>query len=360
MARSLTLELPVSVPENMPHLATVKLWLHLLQAICTILTVAVVAPIMAIEIRYYGGSQAGPNFTAFVSAFTIAIPLCMVYFPWIYARKNKFKKLGKFFLKPRTNLIFDSFDACLWCAAGIAMTVHANNPTHCNFDSDLQNTFGDSYVSAWTNQCNCAKAAAGFAWATCILWVATLICSLIILWNEKQLVRQNLKEHEDNKQTSLEMTEEYTVPATPMQDEEMASTQPQIYNQGQPSENTTHAPMLQDTRYHEYVQSPPPMPAASQGVHYQEHAQPPSQNPIPTPAYAHYHQPQQQQPQHQQPQQQQQQHYHASPNQHVQPMVYQNVQSPDSMRYEVSPEPALSFAPMVMPDPSHYTRQGNF
>ncbi|KAF7725228.1 hypothetical protein EC973_000316, partial [Apophysomyces ossiformis] len=235
MTRSVTLELPVSVPENMPHLTTVKLWLHLIQAVCILLTVVMVAPIMAIEIHYYGGSQAAPNFTIFVSVFTFLIPVCMAYFPWAYARKNKFKKIGKFFLKPRTNIIFDTFDACLWCAAGISLTVHATKPTHCDLDSNMVKTYGDTYVSAWTSQCNLAKAAAGFAWATCVLWLASLTCSLIMLWTEKQLIRNNLKEQENNRQTSLEMVEEsYPEHAVAPQDEETANTQ------APPSHDTQH------------------------------------------------------------------------------------------------------------------------
>lgn len=50
---NLSLELPVTVPDNMPHLATVKAWIHVVQAVLTVLTVCVVAPVIAIEIKYY-------------------------------------------------------------------------------------------------------------------------------------------------------------------------------------------------------------------------------------------------------------------------------------------------------------------
>ncbi|KAI9491922.1 hypothetical protein BDB00DRAFT_766313 [Zychaea mexicana] len=197
----------------MPHLSTVKVWLHLSQIVLTLLTICTVAPVIATEIRFYGGSQAGPNWTLVVAVFTIWIPLLLVYFPWAYDRKNKFKRIGKFCLKPRTNLIFTGFCSLMWAAAGIAMAVHANNPEHCNVDSELADSDGD-YASAWSAQCNCAKAAAGFSWITCFIWIATLICSVIIFWNEKQLIQKNLRDHERNKQEA----------ASAQQDEEMAES----------------------------------------------------------------------------------------------------------------------------------------
>ncbi|KAF7726646.1 hypothetical protein EC973_008519, partial [Apophysomyces ossiformis] len=62
-----------------------------------------------------------------------------------------------------------------------------------------------------------------------------------------------------------------------------------------------------------------------------------------------------------------QQQYHAPPVQHIQPSAadqahyyhQQPIQSQESLRYEVGPDPAPSFTPMPMPEPSHYARQGN-
>lgn len=76
----------------------------------------------------------------------------MVVFPWLYDTKGKFRHFGKFFLKPRTSLIFTGFYTGFWCTAGIAMTVHANNPAHCNLDSDLQESYGDDYTGTWASQ----------------------------------------------------------------------------------------------------------------------------------------------------------------------------------------------------------------
>lgn len=108
-----------------------------------------------VNITYYclqGASQPGPNYTLFVGLASIVIPVCMVLFPWLYESKGKFRHFGKFFLKPRTSLIFTGFYTGFWCTAGIAMTVHANNPDHCNLDSDLQKSYGDDYTSSWSSQ----------------------------------------------------------------------------------------------------------------------------------------------------------------------------------------------------------------
>lgn len=87
-----------------------------------------------------------------MSIFSIGIPVILIFFPWAYEHKNKFKKLGKFALKPRTNMIFTSFNSVVWVACGIAMSVHSNNPSHCALDGNLQKEYGDDYVNAWATQ----------------------------------------------------------------------------------------------------------------------------------------------------------------------------------------------------------------
>lgn len=98
-----------------------------------------------------GGSQAAPNWTLFVAILTCWIPGLLVYFPWAYDRQNKFKRIAKFCMKPRTSLIFTAQGSFLWAAAGIAMTVHANKPEHCTLDSSRADS-DDAYASAWPAQ----------------------------------------------------------------------------------------------------------------------------------------------------------------------------------------------------------------
>ncbi|KAI8367550.1 uncharacterized protein BYT42DRAFT_477020, partial [Radiomyces spectabilis] len=260
-------ELPISVPENMPHLGTAKVWLHISQVITTFMTICMVAPIISTESRFYGGSQPGPNYTLFVAIISIAIPIILIYFPWMYDRKNKFKKLGKFCLKPRTNMIFTSFYSVLWGTAGIAITVHANNPDHCNFDGEMQENYGNDYTSAWTTQCNLAKAAAGFTWITCLLWVATLICTLIIFWNEKQLIQKNLRTHEMNKQAALGMANDVengqyqtAHPGYYEEDDAHVNVRPQSLDQARPLNNVSPPPMHEASPF-ESPYDPPVQPA---------------------------------------------------------------------------------------------------
>lgn len=103
--------------------------------------------------KQQGGSQASPNWTLVVAVISWWVPVLLVYFPWMYESKNKFRKIGKFCMKPRTNLIFTAFNSVLWATAAIAMTVHANNASNCNLDSELEKS-DDSYSGAWTQQVN--------------------------------------------------------------------------------------------------------------------------------------------------------------------------------------------------------------
>ncbi|KAI8339951.1 hypothetical protein BC941DRAFT_349215 [Chlamydoabsidia padenii] len=154
------------------------------------------------------GSQPGPNYTLAMTILSIGIPILLLYFPWAYDHHNQFKTIGKFAIKPRTNMIFTTFYSMAWVTCSIAMSAHANNPSHCVLDKTLQKKHGDDYTKAWVNQCNLGKAGAAFAWLTCLTWVGAWICTMIILWNEKQLIQQNIKENKQNRQTALEEDEE--------------------------------------------------------------------------------------------------------------------------------------------------------
>ncbi|KAF1800928.1 hypothetical protein V8B55DRAFT_1531510 [Mucor lusitanicus] len=215
------LDVPVDLSEQTTDkLELAKKIIHLVTGACGILTIAVVAPLIATEARYLGAGVAGPNYTLFVALVSLPVPFLLVYFPWMYEKYNKFKRLGKFCLKNRTNLIFCGFNTFLWATAGIAITVHSNNASNCALNPDLTETYGDDYTSAWSTQCNLAKVTAGFAWITCILWLVTLAITGVSFWKEKSLIQQRLNEHRLNKQSKLEeqrqQDEEYGHGGTPM------------------------------------------------------------------------------------------------------------------------------------------------
>lgn len=77
----------------------------------------------------------------------------------MYEKHNKFKRLGKFCIKNRTNIIFCTFYTFLWATAGIAITVHSNDASNCAFDPELIEAYGDAYNGAWGTQVNrsCVK-----------------------------------------------------------------------------------------------------------------------------------------------------------------------------------------------------------
>ncbi|KAI8635913.1 hypothetical protein BD408DRAFT_426979 [Parasitella parasitica] len=199
------LDVPVDITEQTSDkLELAKKIIYLVIGACGILTICVVAPLIATEARYLGAGAPGPNYTLFVALVSLPVPFLLVYLPWMYEKYNKFKRLGKFCLKNRTNIIFCSFNTFLWGTAGIAITVHSNNPGNCALNPDFTETYGDDYTSAWATQCNLAKVTAAFAWITCILWLVTLAITGISLWKEKSLIQQRLNEHRLNKQSKLE------------------------------------------------------------------------------------------------------------------------------------------------------------
>ncbi|KAJ8661408.1 hypothetical protein O0I10_002674 [Lichtheimia ornata] len=277
---SMNLAMPVNVPDNMPHLSSVKAWCHIVQAVLTLLVICVVAPVIATEIKFYGGSQAAPNWTLFVAIFTCWIPGLLVYFPWAYDRQNKFKRIAKFCMKPRTSLIFTAAGSFLWAAAGIAMTVHANKPEHCTLDSSRARS-DDAYASAWPAQCNCAKAAAAFSWFLLLMWLATLACSIILFWNEKQLAHKNLKEFRQNEQQHQQQQEEY--------DEEQA-TEPlhspaDKHEIPPPAMSNIPIDSVQQPLYAPSTSPPPPPVAAHGGGYYHHTPEPPMTSFTPEPPF---------------------------------------------------------------------------
>ncbi|CAO3609991.1 unnamed protein product [Cunninghamella echinulata] len=240
MAKGLSVEVPLNVSKSLPYLSRAKLGFHCAQLAMILLTICVVAPLIATENKYYGGSQPGPNYTIVMSILTIGVPIILIYFPWAYEHQNKFRRIGKFALKPRTNMIFTSFYSFVWATVGIAMTVHANNPSHCALDSELQKNFGDDYTSAWATQCNLGKAGAGFAWMTCLMWVGSLIITFIIFWNEKQIVQQNIKESKQSRISALEAQDnsgDYHQPHhydDDIHEDDIGAVRPQSFEQARP------------------------------------------------------------------------------------------------------------------------------
>ncbi|CAO3576557.1 unnamed protein product [Absidia cylindrospora] len=180
-------------------------WLHIAQVVFTVLSVSLIAPVIAIQLKFKGASAAGTNYVLFVAIFTFVIPICLVVFPWMYESKNKMKRCGKFFLKPRTNVIFTGFYSLLWLTAGIAVTTYAINPDSCNLDSNIKDA---GYDSAWPAQCNCARVATVLVWITCLLWMTTLVMALVVFWKQKQLVQKNLQNIGKTKLETAELNTE--------------------------------------------------------------------------------------------------------------------------------------------------------
>ncbi|KAI9319292.1 hypothetical protein BX666DRAFT_2092990, partial [Dichotomocladium elegans] len=250
-----------------------------------------------------------PNWTLFCCLFSIGVPAGLVAFPWIYKKNGKFKKLGKFCIKPRTNMIFTSFYTLVWASAGIAMSVFSNDPNNCAIFGDMEEAYGDEYLNAWPTQCNNAKVANGFSWTLCILWLMSLLCSLIILWKEKQIYQDNNKQYDQSRQNALQqkqqLDEEYARPLnyTPspspaphtqpspfdspydmhIQQQQQQQQQQQPYDPypEQPF-SAVHTSPFQDPHYAQYSPEPPHNPAYVAPSPPQGHP-PGGYSPTPTP-----------------------------------------------------------------------------
>ncbi|KAI8064353.1 hypothetical protein BC940DRAFT_306042 [Gongronella butleri] len=239
-------DIPVNVSERLPWLEKVKFGLHCAQIVLIFMTICVIAPLIADEVKAYGGSSPGPNFTIVVCVFTFTAPPLLLYFPWAYEKQNKFKRLGKFALKPRTNLIFAGFNTIVWGAAGIAMTVHSNNSANC----------------ADPTMCNLGRAGAAFTWLTCLTWLGCLICTTIVFWTEKQQVQQNIKQNRQDRMEALEAQElddqpgnDYHRQKYEMDEDDIGGMRPQSFEQARPLQSPAFDSYQQQHQQH---QPPPP------------------------------------------------------------------------------------------------------
>ncbi|KAI8340604.1 hypothetical protein BC941DRAFT_510910 [Chlamydoabsidia padenii] len=230
-------------------LPRLRFWLHVLQVIFTLLSVCMVAPVIAIQITFKGSSAPGPNYTLFVIILTFLIPVCLAFFPWMYDTKNHLKGCGKFFARPRTSLILTCFCSLLWLTAGIAITTFALKPDTCTLENN------DS--SAWIAQCNCAKVAIVFVWSTCLFWVITMIMAMVVFLKQKQLARKHLEHKVKINQDDPVQVEvmEGIVDHTPSVDPTLSPPYPTYYTTYEPSAPPIQYPLSSTPQY--YSDTPP-------------------------------------------------------------------------------------------------------
>ncbi|KAI8647665.1 hypothetical protein BD408DRAFT_398667 [Parasitella parasitica] len=178
-------KLEFDTPSSLPKLGIHKIGLHVIHIILAFATLCTTVPIISAENAYKGSSQAAPNYTLVVALITLFVSVPLVIFPWVLMAKKGFVSIRKFFLRPRTTVIFTCFMTLAWFFAMISMTSHSRNASNCAFDKEFKDN--ESYISTWSKQCNCAKASAAFSWFSFFVGVATVACSAILLWHEKKL-----------------------------------------------------------------------------------------------------------------------------------------------------------------------------
>ncbi|KAL9549927.1 hypothetical protein MBANPS3_004985 [Mucor bainieri] len=192
-------KLDFDTPASLPKLGVYKVVLHVLQMLLAFITLCITASVIAAENAYKGSSQAAPNYTLAVTLITLFVSAPLAIFPWTMMSKKGLTAIRNFFQRPRTTVIFTCFMAMGWFAAMISMTVHSTNASNCALDDKLKKD--ESYVRAWSKQCNSAKASAAFCWIAFLVAVATVVCSAILFWHEKKLRHAEL-----NSQTNADAT----------------------------------------------------------------------------------------------------------------------------------------------------------
>ncbi|CAO3684194.1 hypothetical protein G6F70_001950 [Rhizopus microsporus] len=202
-------DLDYDLPENLPYLGIYKVILHCVQILIAFLILFLVTPIISAERHYYGSSQASPNYVLVITLKSLIIAFLLALFPWTRLTKIP-GRLKRFFVRPRTNVIFTAFLSIAWFIGMISMTVDASD---CSLDAKLEKEDSD-YKDVWLNQCRCAKATAGFSWIMFFAWLATTAISVILLWHEKRLKHERAYRAEpDDVSIENEKKDAYSLPS---------------------------------------------------------------------------------------------------------------------------------------------------
>ncbi|KAI7904251.1 uncharacterized protein BX663DRAFT_485083 [Cokeromyces recurvatus] len=200
-------DLEFDLPSSLPNLGVYKVGLHLIQILTAVLVLVTTAPIISIEKRYQGWSQGAPNFSLTITIISFFLSAALAAFPWSKITTKNSGLLKRFFLRPRTNVIFTCFMTTMWFIAMICMSVHSTRASNCEINPTLEKKY-EHYASSWKSQCHCAKASAVFCWLSFFAWLATTVHSAILLWHEKKLRHAEhearmAKRHEDDNQTAV-------------------------------------------------------------------------------------------------------------------------------------------------------------
>ncbi|KAG0745693.1 hypothetical protein G6F57_009017 [Rhizopus arrhizus] len=168
------------LPDEWPNLGIFKIMLHATQILVGFLVLFLVTPVISAERQYDGSSQASPNYVLTIALFSMSIASLLALCPWPH---EKCSRLWRFFLRPRTSLVFTGFFSSAWLIGMISATTHA---AHCTLSDTLRKQ-DNRYSTLWIHQCACAKAVAVFSWIDFFLWLATAMMSVILFWQEKKL-----------------------------------------------------------------------------------------------------------------------------------------------------------------------------
>ncbi|KAI9259880.1 hypothetical protein BY458DRAFT_516925, partial [Sporodiniella umbellata] len=172
-------ELIFELPEHWPNVGITKVLLHAAQILLSTLLFFLVLPTMVIGKRYEGPDQASAQFVLALTLISLPIALLLALCPW--ARFQSCSRLYRFFLRPRTTLIFTCFFSFAWCMALISSALHANQ---CRLDPKHKEA---AYASQWFQHCQLSTAIAIFSFLLFLLWFLTVLISVLLFWYDKKL-----------------------------------------------------------------------------------------------------------------------------------------------------------------------------
>ncbi|CAO3663302.1 unnamed protein product [Rhizopus stolonifer] len=193
MAFSDQFDLRYDVPENWPNLGLYKISFHICQIIFATLIFFLVLPIISAEKYYYDASQTAPNYILCLVLISTPVAVLLALCPWPRFHKDELSRIWRFFLRPRTSAIFTGFFSIIWFLGVLSITSHVNDISNCKLDLKLKKQDPD-YVKIWANQCHCAKAVTAFSCIVFFIWLASALCSIILLWHEKKLRLERTRE----------------------------------------------------------------------------------------------------------------------------------------------------------------------
>ncbi|KAI8877970.1 hypothetical protein K501DRAFT_337072 [Backusella circina FSU 941] len=183
MAISDRIELDIDVPFYLPNIGIYKIALHLIQAFFSLLVASLIGSVISFENHHLESSQPNSKFTLVSAICSLLVALILAIAP--ISKFRMIKPFRNLFLRPRTDLVLNILFSLAWIIVSIVVTTQA-------LEQCTRELINESMTL-----CNCIKTSAAFSWLAVFTWIGTVIHSLILFCNQKQVNRNSVYEKED-------------------------------------------------------------------------------------------------------------------------------------------------------------------